>query len=284
MKKAITYLYILSVFISCTNSKKEINIDRLNYFENKEPTRKKNIDIIIDTKEIDTNKIKVCDCEWEVKNLAHYLDLTFSNNGIKFNKDTLIEWNKNPKRLMIKSIRLIDFDTIPNEMKIFKNVERISIRGVNSNGIVGLEMFPKLRILETEMLWEFDLSNSPKWLNNIEVIHSNKTKFVGLNSFKQLPNLKELKISFSGFEPFPKDFESLKCLNYFQTGAHRFGDIDLNKINLSNMNCLEYVEFHTWWENLKGIPKGIDNISKVKIHHGNLTKKEKEILKNKTSD
>ena len=181
------------------------------------------------------------------------------------------------------SLSLIDFDTIPIELKMFENIERIRLRGINSNNIFGLEMFNKLRILETEMLWEFDLSNNPKWLKNIEIIHSNKTKFIGLNSFKQLPNLKEVKISFSGFEPFPKDFESLKCLKYFQTGAHRFGEIILSEIDLSKMNCLEYVELHSWWKNLKGIPKGIETVNKVKIHHGNLSKREKEILKNKTS-
>ena len=223
-----------------------------------------------------------CNCKWKLQNLSPRTDLTFSNNRTPFSLDSLEKWSTNPKRFEIKSLLLIDFDTIPSQMGIFENVEMVKISGLNSKNITGLNLFSKLKIIDTEMLWEFDLSSSPKWLEKIEVIHANKTKFIGLTSFKQLPNLKELKIGFSGFEPFPKDFASLKCLNYFQTGAHRFGDIDLSEIDLQKLPCLKYIEFHSWWKNLKGIPKGIESIDKVKIHHSNLTEIEKATL-NKTS-
>ena len=286
MKIKVIYIIVSLSIVSCKNLGKDKNTLDVAKFEQKEKIQKDTISISSNIKE--ENKINKtlienkCDCNSGVRKLSHHLDLTFSNNGGKFSLDTLFKWKSNPKRLKIKSLYLIDFDTIPNEMKIFENVERISLRGINSNNIFGLEMFNKLKILETQMLWEFDLSNNPKWLKNIEIIHSNKTKFIGLKSFKQLPNLKEIVISFSGFEPFPKDFESLKCLKHFQTSAHRFGEINLNNIDLNKMNCLDYVEFHSWWKNIRGIPKGIRNVKKVIIHHGNLTKSEKEILKKVT--
>jgi len=283
MKQIVISFIILLGLFSCSSPEKNKNdLSSLKLNRNKIQS-KDTIQINPRAKAINKNLYDTiienkCNCNWEVEKLSYYLDLTFSNNGTNFSLDTLNEWKDNPKRLKIKSIRLIDFDTIPKEMGIFENVERISLRGINSQHITGLEVFPKLKILETDMLWEFDLSNAQKWLRGIEVIHSNKTKFIGLKSFNELPNLKELKISFSGFVPFPKDFSNLKCLNYFQSTAHRFGEIDLNKIDLTKMPCLKYVEFHSWWKNLKGIPRGIEKIEKVKIHHGNLTENEKEIL------
>lgn len=280
MRGRVVCLMILLILISCSNSKSsENNINHLNV-EIEKTEDKINVEVV--KKPIKNKKIESCDCEWKVKKMSHYADLKFSNNRTPFSLDSLNKWKYSPKSLEIKSILLVDFDTIPTEMGVFKNIERIRVRGVNSNNIRGLEVFSKLRIIETEMLWEFDLSNTPKWLEKIEVIHANKTKFIGLNSFKQLPNLRELKISFSGFEPFPKDFISLKCLSHFETGANRFGSIDLKEIDLSKMPCLEYVEFHSWWKNITGIPKGIESVEKIKIHHGNLTKKEKEKEKLKT--
>ena len=70
-----------------------------------------------------------------------------------------------------------------------------------------------------------------KWIKNIEVIHANKTKFSGLNSFNQMPNLREVKLSFSGFDSFPSDFNNLRYLSYFQSGAHTFCEIDLNQLD-----------------------------------------------------
>ena len=163
---------------------------------------------------------------------------------------------------------------------IFKNVETVLIKGhfwKHFSG-VGLENLPKFKNL---IIFEkrIDLTGNPKWLNQIEVIRAQKTHFIGLKSFNNLPQLIKMKLAFCGFDNFPYDFDSLKCLNYFQTGAHSFGEIDLSLIDLSRMTCLKFVEFHTWNKNLKGLPKGIDSVEKVKILHSNLTTEQKEILR-----
>lgn len=242
--------------------------------------------VISDSLTSDTNSIvlletaldKTCSCEDEVEELPFYTDLTFSNNGKPFDLDSLERWKNNPEKFKIKSLRLRDFDTIPVEMALFENVEYIFIEAINYNNTQGLELFPKLRKIRAEGE-RFLIDENSAWISKIEIFHANKTEISGLKSFKQMPNLKEMKISFSGFDVFPSDFSSLKCLNYFQTGAHTFGEIDLSKLDLSEMPCLKFVEFHSWRTNIKGIPTGIDQIETVKISHGNLTKTEKEKLK-----
>lgn len=220
-----------------------------------------------------------CKCDWEVKRFNHYTDLSFSNNSIThpFNPDSLSKWKDNPERLKIRSLELVDFDTIPVDFKIFENVDRVYLLGYGKN-VQGLDIFPALRVLQAEGVY-FQFDRNSKWLEDIEVIEVNKSEFLGIKSFKQLPNLREIRLSFSGFDSFPSDFESLKCLTYFQTGAHTTGEIDLTKLDLSSMKCLSYVEFHSWRENIKGVPKGIDHIETVNISHPNLTKVEKSGLK-----
>jgi hypothetical protein len=95
----------------------------------------------------------------------------------------------------------------------------------------------------------------------------------------QMPGLKEMKLSFSGFDAFPSDFDSLKCLSYFESRAHAFCQVDLALLNLAEMKCLKYIEFQSRSDNMNGIPNGIDDIKTVKMGHPNLTKKEKEELK-----
>lgn len=222
-----------------------------------------------------------CNCNWTLERFTHYTDLSFSNNGKPFSLDSLTKWIDNPERLKIKSLSLKDFDTIPAEMSIFENVESVYLYAINHKNVQGLEVFPKLRILKAEEE-RFEFSDETKWIEKLEVIHVNKTKFSGIKSFNQMPNLRELKISFSGFDSFPQDFSNLTCLTYFQTGAHTFCEIDLGQLNFSEMRCLKYAEFQSWRENLKGVPKGIEHVKTVKISHPNLTEKEKEKLGKKS--
>lgn len=222
-----------------------------------------------------------CECNWVIQEISHHTDLSFSNNGRPFEIDFLSKWKNNPERFKIKSLRLIDFDRIPNEMAIFENVNSVYLEGINHRNVKGLEIFPKLRILKAEDE-NFIINEETKWLNKIEVIQVNKTKFIGIKSFNELPNLREVRFSFSGFDTWPTDFEKLNCLTYFQTGAHTFGSINLSELDFQNMKCLRYVQFQSWEKNIKGIPSGIEHIEVVKISHPNLTLKEKDKL-NKTS-
>ncbi|MBL4706403.1 MAG: hypothetical protein JKY54_17880 [Flavobacteriales bacterium] len=216
-----------------------------------------------------------CDCNAKTPEIPHRAEVGFS--GYKFNLDSLNKW-KSAEGLKVKTLLISKFDTIPEEFGIFKNVEFLILASIDWRMIQGLSVFPKLKGVEFRGK-TIDLSDNPKWLAQIEVIHAQKSKIIGLKSFKSLPKLKELRIAFSGFDVFPSDFESMKCLQYFQTGAHTHGEINLAAIDLSNMPCLEFVEFQSWDKNMTGIPVGIDSVRKVKVHHGNLTEDEKLLLK-----
>lgn len=282
IKRIFKILIIVLIFQSCHQKKEDKsngNVELNEIIEEFEPKLKSDSSSI---ENIETISKDSCSCDWVAEKFNHYTDLTFSNNGKPFNLDSLTKWIGNPDRLKIKSLRLKDFDTIPSEMSIFENVESVYLEAINNKNVQGLEIFPKLRVLKAEEE-RFEFSNETKWIKNIEVIHVNKTKFSGLKSFNQMPNLREIKLSFSGFDNFPSDFNNLKCLSYFQIGAHTFCEIDLNQLDFTKMTCLKYAEFQSWKKNLKGIPSGIDKIETVKISHPNLTKTEKEKL-NKTSD
>ncbi|PIQ16231.1 MAG: hypothetical protein COW67_04125 [Flavobacteriales bacterium CG18_big_fil_WC_8_21_14_2_50_32_9] len=277
-KRILEILIIVQIFQSCQQQNEDKSNDKVQL---EEITTEFETKLNSDTNSIENTRTilkDTCNCDWIAEKLTHYTDLTFSNNGKPFNLDSLTRWIGNPDRLKIKSLRLRDFDTIPSEMSIFENVETIYLEAINHKNVQGLEVFPKLRILKAEEE-RFELSEHTKWIKNIEVIHVNKTKFSGLKSFNQMPNLRVLKLSFSGFDTFPSNFNNLKCLSYFQTGAHTFCEIDLTKLDFSEMTCLKYVEFQSWRENIKGIPNGIEKVKTVKISHPNLTNTEKEKLK-----
>lgn len=278
--RILEILVIVLVFQSC-QQKSEDNSN--GYAQLDETTEEIKTNLKSDSnliQNIEMNYKDSCNCDWVVKKLSHGADLTFSNNGNPFHLDSLTKWIDNPARLNIKSLRLIDFDTIPTQMSIFENVESVYLEAINNENVQGLEVFPKLIIIKAEEE-RFELNKDTKWIKNIEVIHINKTKISGLKSFNLMPNLREIKLSFSGFDTFPSDFDKLKCLSYFQTGAHTFCEIDLTQLDLTKLPCLKYVEFQSWRENLNGIPSGIENVETIKISHPNLTEKEKKEL-NKT--
>lgn len=279
-RKIFNILLIALTFQSCLQ-KNESNTNT--YLKADKVTKEIKKQISYDSNPtVENDNLKyTCDCNWVAEKMNHITDLSFSNNGKAFSLDSLTRWSDSTAKLKIKSLTLKDFDTIPSEMAIFENVESVYLEAINNKNVQGLEVFPKLRILKAEAE-RFDFNKEPKWIKKIEVIHANKTKFSGLKSFSQMPRLREVRLSFSGFDVFPIDFDSLKCLSYFETGAHTFCDIDLAKLNFTELNCLKYVEFQSWRENLNSIPIGIEKIKTVKISHPNLTHKEKEKL-NKTS-
>ncbi len=276
--RILKILFFVLIFQNCQQQNEDKSNSKLQLNENFEEFESKinsNSNSIEETKTVFEDS---CNCDSVAEKFTHYTDLSFSNNSTPFNLDSLTKWIDNPARLKIKSLGLKDFDTIPSEMSIFENVESVYLEAINNKNVQGLEVFPKLRVLKAEEE-RFTFSEETKWIKNIEVIHVNKTKFSGLKSFDHMPNLREIKLSFSGFDTFPSDFNNLKCLSYFQTGAHTFCEIDLNQLDFAEMICLKYVEFQSWRKNLRGIPSGIEKIETVKIRHPNLTKTEKEELK-----
>ena len=217
-----------------------------------------------------------CACSDFKKYKYYERDLTFYPYSAE--SDSLFNiYSADSLKLTIKSIFFAYFDTIPKKFAVFKNVEHIIIAGGGKNKF-GLDMFPNLKSIG---FYESSIEVSPsdKWLSRIESIYANKA-FVKLQTFKLTPNLKEIHFSHAELEPFPADFDELKCLRRITLDAYR-GEIDLSKIDLSFNPCLERVEFITYYNAFSGIPQGLDTNRNFKliIHHQKLTKEEKEIIK-----
>lgn len=221
-----------------------------------------------------------CNCE-SVKYIRSYsTDLIFQNgkHAKAKNEERYSTWSQDSLVEKVTSIRFSGFDTIPNKYSIFSNVERLSIE--NRNGIYGLDIFPKLKSIHF-FGSVINLNTKEQWLNQLEVLIGQKTKFLGLESFRKTPNLKVIYMGYSGFDTFPKDLDYLDCLNELTLGAYLHGEVDLSQLDLSKNECLKKVEFQTWYNSLSGIPKGIlaSKIEAMKINHQKLTELEKEDLK-----
>ncbi|MEO7990147.1 MAG: hypothetical protein ABI663_11430 [Chryseolinea sp.] len=192
------------------------------------------------------------------------------------------EWRKysnDSLRLTVRAIELWNYDTIPNKFGIFENVEKITLSA--RHGIKGLDIFPNLMEVEFfESVIEIDTTE--KWVQRIEIFSAGKTKIEQLKSFQYLPNLVRITMSFSGFDKFPSDIESLNCLKELEFGAYMFGPLDLGTIDLSKFSCLKKVTFQTWYESLTGIPKGLSDTMKLlelDISHKKLTTEERAKIK-----
>lgn len=230
----------------------------------------------------DKGIIEQCNCSDfdKIKNYGHFkTDLSFYSHNLSSNKSDSIfnRYSADSLRLTIKSIRFSMFDTIPEKFSVFKNVEHIVIE--SRKNISGLDIFPKLKSI---FFWgsQIDINPSDKWLNKIEGLYAEKSVVKGLQTFKTTPNLRDIYFGHARLEPFPVDFDKLKCLRKITLGAYR-GDIDLSKIDLALNPCIERVEFNTWYDAFSGIPKGLDTnrTFKLIINHQKLTKEEKEIIK-----
>lgn len=89
-------------------------------------------------------------------------------------------------------------------------------------------------------------------------------------------------MGYSGFEIFPKDFDTLKCLKYCAFSQY-FRKINLSEIDISKNPCLEGITFQTYTKNVfSGIPTGLDSSKYVKVYvnYYELSAENKKILKN----
>ena len=237
-------------------------------------------------------KVSSCDCSTKQYLQPQWSTISFQPSG-KLNKEdqaTFEKWSNDSLRLTVTSLKFYRSDTIPDKFKVFENVEQVILKDVWSKdyqkgkSIYGLDIFPKLK---TVVFWGCSVTLDPtaKWLKRIEKIYAEKTNIAGMDSFSATPDLHELYMAFSGFNVFPKNIESLKCLSKVTFGAYTFGNINLADIDVSKLPCLQYIEFLTWTDNMTGIPVGIEtsSLKTVKIHHQKLTDKEKEIIKKANS-
>jgi hypothetical protein len=209
---------------------------------------------------------------------------TFHNHenfsGTKTRNDIeLAKYGKESTRLKVTSLQLRDYDTIPDKFAVFENVERVMIS--TRSGVKGLDKFPKLKEI-TFFDSEVKVDTTEKWLKRIKIFNADKTRIIGLGSFRYMPNLVSLHMGFSGFDMWPKDIQNLECLQTLILGAHCFGEVNLSTIDLSNFKCLKKAIFSTWYNTLSGLPAGLDDTSKIielEVSHEKLTRAEKSEIK-----
>lgn len=178
----------------------------------------------------------------------------------------------------ITSVSLVGFDSVPKIFNVFLNVERVVFQG--SGGLVGLECFDKIK---TVSLIESKISVNERlsWMNKIEYLFVDKTKFKSFDSLSYFPNLKELFIRNSGFlSSYPADIDSLKHITVLRLENVMNAKINLDDIDLRNLPCLKQVSMQTWHNSLVGVPKGIEDVElqKFEVFHLNLSEEEKQIV------
>lgn len=204
--------------------------------------------------------------------------LIFMINDSKGNDALYDKYSIDSLANTVKKIHFVGFDTIPHKYALFKNVNTVISE---SSNVGGLDIFP---LLDSLYLIESGgiINEQEDWLKKIKMLDVHKTYSIkGITSFKDIPLLEELVLSYSGFNIFPSDLESLKYIKKIILGAYTGAKINLNLINLEKLPSLQYMEIISWSNNLSGIPSGIkhSNLLKLIIQHPNLTPKEKQSLK-----
>ena len=146
----------------------------------------------------------------------------------------------------------------------------------------GLEIFPQLTSLDF-FVSEITFDPNDKWLSRIENISLEKSRINGMTSFFIFPNLKKLDIGFGGFDPFPKDIETLAHLEDISLAAYNLGSVvDLKTIDLSKFKSLKLARVHMYYDTFVGIPSGIEtNPNKIylEVYHQKLTAEQKSKVK-----
>jgi hypothetical protein len=210
-------------------------------------------------------------------------DLIFDINNEKGNENLYNELKNDSLTKNIKVIRFVGFDSIPDYYTLFSEVNTVILE---SSDTKGLDVFPSLEFLYLIESGGF-FNEKESWLKKIKRIYIHKTYSVeGITSFKNIPLLEEIVLSYSGFDIFPSDLDSLENIRKIVLGAYTGAIIDLNLIDLNKIPSLQELEIISWLNNITGIPKGLKNshLLKLKIQHPNLTQKEKRIISNYKND
>lgn len=204
----------------------------------------------------DSQKITVSFSHWNYLNRRQEFDSLYR----RYAHDSI--------RLRVKAIELYGFDTIPAMVQVFKNVEHFYLIGTGelfgkAARLKGLDSFSGLSSLNIEGC-NLILDSTESWLKNLEVFFMSKSKVKGISSFKQLPRLKALLIGHSGFDVFPRDFNSLLCLQELNIEEYKFGIgcMDLRNMNLTHFKCLRKLRV---WGGSGGLPQGLDSAGNVEL-------------------
>ena len=272
MPKSLVLFFALLVFSGCTtgNVKQEAAADdTLAIHSLKETTfNQPGFTTPAPTK----NAVQVCDCAPAAEESSQGNSVTFSRwqyiNDKQGFDSIYRRYAHDSIRLSIKSIKLSGFDTIPAMMQVFKNVEQIRLSGIaalfgKAALLKGLDQFPRLIFLDIEGCHvTIDSTDNP--LKNLELLIISKSKVKGISSFRQIPRLKTLLIGHAGFDVFPKDFNSLTCLQVLNIEEYKFGIgcVDLRGMNLADFKCLRKLRV---WGGSSGLPQGLDSAGNVEL-------------------
>jgi len=237
--------------------------------------RKDTFPLVIKTQESEFPK---CDCKQEKYKNLHNFDLVLHKNHWEKDKSMFNKSNIDSLIKNIKVIKLIQFDTIPKELSILKNINAIKI--ITRKGINGLDIFPNLEIVQ---FWgsALKVNKKEKWVSQIKYLRLEKTIIKELDSINAFKNLRQIDLYFSGFSEGVLNINSLSCLNKIHINAYRGLAFNLDEIDLKKMLCLKYLYILDVNKTTLGMPQNLSESSLDYIYLNNLkmTKEDRNNIK-----
>ena len=163
--------------------------------------------------------------------------------------------------LNIKELQLNDLRGFDESFAVFENIERVEIQFVSD--ISGISQFKHLKHLRLMHGTHVRLPDELSKLEKIKSFFVGKINFEGPIPNQFLARLTDLTIHYCSIAEWNLDLSKAKCLHHlWLTGTHN-GFIDLSKIDLSNMPCLDELVLDNTFGNLQGHPKNLE-IRKLK--------------------
>lgn len=87
-----------------------------------------------------------------------------------------------------------------------------------------------------------------------------KSKISSFKGIRNLTALNSISMFHSGLDALPNEWQGLSCLNKIHIHSHSFGRLDLSKINLHELTCIEEIQFTTIINEIIGIPEGTGKV------------------------
>ena len=205
MRKRLSILIIYILILGCNSNTKK---NPLNVVEKPEiETIEKPADSVVTTVD-KTSQTTDCNCTLKKYNKNYSTDLIFQNyEHLKTKNDSLYtKWSTDSLKNQIKSIRFIGFDTIPSKYSVFKEVNKLSIS--SNKGIYGIDIFQKLKTIHF-FGSVIDLNTNEKWLNRIEALFGEKTKFT-FNVIHETPEYRKQQEEMGIYNGWGSAFDRLE--------------------------------------------------------------------------
>ena len=256
MKKLILPTILFFTFTGCEEGG-ESNLDIVeSETEINEDTTA--VEEVIET--VETNALPSCLCDSETRYFEDIETIVFANGEDSKNSTLLEELDEENKNDEVKYLELKGYNSIPSEFLVFQNVQHITFRdsrGINLSQIENIDQFKTLQSIGFKMS-QVTFNGQADWMDQIKYFYARKTQFKALPTFKWFPNLITLDFETSGFNSFPTGIDSLYCIqyiNFFETRE----EINQSDWNFENSKCLEYYDFYTSYNTLKGVPFGLED-------------------------